>query len=344
MDQSELAWRILARRHGAQLCYTPMLHAKIFSEDPKYRREFFSTSPTDRPLIAQFCANDPDTLLRAARLIQNDCDAIDINLGCPQDIARRGHYGSYLQDEWDLIYRMINTLKTNLSIPVTAKIRIFPDMEKTIKYARMVQSAGASILTVHGRLREQRGHNTGLADWEQIRNVKAALQIPVFSNGNILNHDDINSCLLYTKADGVMSAEGHLYNPCLFKPGQYPIWQLVDEYLDICTQIETPLTCIRGHMFKMYKSCLSKAPDLRDALSIASNLEQIKQIAKEWNSRLQADAHFAHDRLDQNHIVVDEINSTTPHWLLQPYIRPSPPSAAATAKSATINSTGIITT
>ena len=60
----------------------------------------------DRPLIAQFCANDPEVLLTAAKQIEHRVDAVDINLGCPQDIARRGGYGAYLMDDWKLIYSL----------------------------------------------------------------------------------------------------------------------------------------------------------------------------------------------------------------------------------------------
>ena len=56
--------------------------------------------------VLQFCGDDPEKILEAAKVLEPHCDAIDINLGCPQDIAKRGHYGAYLQDDWDLIYRI----------------------------------------------------------------------------------------------------------------------------------------------------------------------------------------------------------------------------------------------
>ena len=94
VDQSELAFRQLCRRHGATAAYTPMLHARLFLEGPAYRAEHFTTTTGDRPLLAQFCANDPDILLAAARLVTPFVDGVDINLGCPQRIAKRGRYGA----------------------------------------------------------------------------------------------------------------------------------------------------------------------------------------------------------------------------------------------------------
>lgn len=94
---------MMMRKNGAQLCYTPMIHANLFVNDHTYRRSAFSTVADDRPLIVQFCANDPQTLLKACRLVENFCDGVDLNLGCPQLIAKRGRYGAYLQVVFHLI-------------------------------------------------------------------------------------------------------------------------------------------------------------------------------------------------------------------------------------------------
>lgn len=242
------------------LAYTPMFHARLYEETAKYRESHFEAtqlltstpngsapSPTpapsnaessppipfldgnpaiDRPLFVQFCANDPEHLLGAAKLVAPYCDAVDLNLGCPQGIARRGHYGAFLQEDQELVYNLINTLHKNLPVPVTAKIRILDTKENTLAYAKTVLAAGASIITVHGRRREQKGHITGVADWQYLRYLRENLpkETVIFANGNILQHGDIERCLEATGADAVMSAEGNLSDPAIFAeppaPGQ----------------------------------------------------------------------------------------------------------------------------
>lgn len=117
VDQSELAWRILSRLYGAELCYTPMIHSRLFSDhtNTRYRKEQFDMETgeegdpvLDRPLIAQFCANDPDIFLAAVKVLEgkNKVDAVDLNCGCPQGIASRGKYGAFLMEDWPLIGRL----------------------------------------------------------------------------------------------------------------------------------------------------------------------------------------------------------------------------------------------
>ncbi|CAM1505405.1 Fc.00g110420.m01.CDS01 [Cosmosporella sp. VM-42] len=237
VDQSEFAWRMLSRsflstsEQSNLLAYTPMLHARLFSEDEKYRKAHFqavrpgSSEPwldgnpsIDRPLFVQFCANDPTALLSAAKQVAPYCDAVDLNLGCPQGIARKGHYGAFLQEDQDLIFKLINVLHKELPVPVTAKIRILETKEQTLAYAQNVLKAGASILTVHGRRREQKGHLTGLAEWKMIRFLRDSLppETVIFANGNILQGGDLQKCLEATGADGIMSAEGNLSDPAIF--------------------------------------------------------------------------------------------------------------------------------
>ncbi|KAI5789388.1 dihydrouridine synthase-domain-containing protein [Pyronema domesticum] len=316
VEQSEFAWRLLSRRHSPAntLCYTPMFHSRLFGESQTYRTQSYQPPHMDwkegprgdRPLFVQFCSNDPEHLLEAAKHCQDHCDAVDLNLGCPQGIAKKGHYGSFLQEEPELIKSLISKLHKDLDIPVTAKIRILETKEKSLEYAKMVVDAGAQVLTVHGRTREQKGHNTGLADWDYIKYIRDNLpkEVVMFANGNVLWREDVDACLAYTGVDGVMSAEGNLYNPATFCESEdwderFPRMDKIGrEYLEIIRNEVLPhlplqellsrpeekrsrrllnevhkdanLTPIKSHLFKIWHPLLQIHLEVRNAVGRSS--------------------------------------------------------------------------
>ncbi|KAL8200568.1 hypothetical protein R6Q57_011907 [Mikania cordata] len=273
VDNSELPFRILCRKFGAEAAYTPMLHSRIFSENEKYRSQEFTTCKEDRPLFVQFCANNPETLLEAARRVEAYCDYIDINLGCPQRIARRGNYGSFLMDNLPLIKSLVEKLAYNLHTPVSCKIRIFADLQDTINYAKMLEDAGCSLLAVHGRTRDEKDGKKIRANWDAIRAVKNALKIPVLANGNIRHMDDVKNCLDQTGVDGVLSAESLLENPALFAgPRTVDQGDLVVEYLKLCEKYPVPWRMIRSHVHKMLGEWFRVHPQVREDLNKQSKL------------------------------------------------------------------------
>jgi len=245
VDQSERAFRLLCRRYGVGLAYTPMIHAEPFAADEAYRRVYFDAweaaqhrgSPdADRPLIAQLGGDDPQTMLRAARLLEPYVDAVDLNFGCPTEDARRGghsshsprcrRYGAYLLPRLPLVERIVGTLAHGLqSVPVTAKMRLLDTEAATLEAALAIEHAGAAALCVHGRTAKQRpkyadrdpAGSAGCApSWAAIAAVRRAVGIPVIANGGVETRRDAARCLEETGAAAVMSAEALLEDPDLF--------------------------------------------------------------------------------------------------------------------------------
>ncbi|KAF6143960.1 hypothetical protein GIB67_017568 [Kingdonia uniflora] len=237
----------------------------------------------DRPLFVQFCANDPDILLEASRVVESRTDYVDINLGCPQRIARRGNYGAFLMDNLPVIKSLVHKLAHNLYVPVSCKIRIFSSLEDTITYARMLEDAGCSLLAVHGRTRDEKDGKKIRADWDAIKAVKEAVRIPVLANGNIRHMDDVHSCLEATGVDGVLSAESLLENPALFAGFRTAEWiegdkrsnedggldqtDLLVEYLKLCEKYPVPWRMIRAHVHRMLGDWFRIHPHIREDLN-----------------------------------------------------------------------------
>ena len=142
---------------------TPMMNSERFAVDQEYREAQFQTIPEDRPLVAHFSANNPATLLAAAKHIESQCDAVDINLGCPQRVAFTGHFGSYLlgPEDREVVLSMVRELRANLTIPVFVKIRLLDTVDETIELCRQLVEAGAYLIAIHGRYRVNLVGRTG---------------------------------------------------------------------------------------------------------------------------------------------------------------------------------------
>ena len=133
----------------------------------------------------------------------------------PRNSTER-HYGAFLLTETELLCNIVSKLHQNLSVPVTCKIRLLPKLSDTVKLCLALERAGCSLLTVHGRTKENKQQRTGNCNWKAIGIIKKYVQIPVVSNGGIKDIKDVYACLKETCADGVMSSEALLENPSLF--------------------------------------------------------------------------------------------------------------------------------
>ena len=168
------------------------------------------------PIGVQLFDYRPQSMADAARRAEAaGAFLIDINMGCPvKKIAKKGG-GSGLIREPDLASRIVETVAAAVSIPVTVKTRLGwcgSDLNP-VAWCRQLENAGAQLLTLHGRTREQAFK--GSADWEAIAAVKRALAIPVIANGDVNSAADALRCLEQTGADGVMVGRGSMGAPWL---------------------------------------------------------------------------------------------------------------------------------
>jgi nifR3 family TIM-barrel protein len=173
-------------------------------------------SSEEGPIGVQLFDHRPAAMADAARRAEAaGAFLIDINMGCPvKKIAKKGGGSGLIRDP-DLASRIVETVARAVSIPVTVKTRLgwCGSDADPVTWCRQLESAGAQLLTLHGRTREQgfKGH----ADWAAIAAVKRALQIPVIANGDVNSASDALRCLQITGADGVMVGRGSMGAPWL---------------------------------------------------------------------------------------------------------------------------------
>ena len=297
VDINDLPFRILCRKYGTQLTFTQMYNVKLFAVIPEHRKKVLSeiNQNLDSPCFIQFAGNDPELMLQSAKYVENLTPCVDINLGCPQNIARMGHYGAFLLDHPEEVYKLVGYLcNNNLKCGVSCKIRLFPDLAKTFELVRKLEDLGIDVLTVHGRTKEQKSQKCGKCNWDAIKEIKKLVNIPVISNGGLETFEDIDKCLEYTGCDCVMSGEKMIEMPTFFSKKMYDINDIALEYCDIwkkympLNQIKkTQMSQIRGHMFKFLYTGCNMYPEFNQKIGMTKNLDEIIDIAKNMKDKMK---------------------------------------------------------
>ncbi|XP_066962681.1 tRNA-dihydrouridine(20a/20b) synthase [NAD(P)+]-like isoform X5 [Macrobrachium rosenbergii] len=256
---SKLAFRSLVRKYGCDLCFTPMIISNSFIQSVRARHSDFTTCKEDRPLIVQFAANNSEELADASRLVAPYCDGVDLNCGCPQRWAMAEGYGACLIHKPELVADMIRqtrNLVTDPDFTVSIKIRIHEDYRKTVEFARQMEAAGVSFITVHGRTQEQRTEPVCL---EAIREIKSAVNIPVVANGDVRTMEDALRIQEGTGVNGVMSARGILENPAMYAGYDSTPIECVKDWVSIALSTGTHFSCFHHHLIYMLNKSLTRA-------------------------------------------------------------------------------------
>ncbi|VDB91252.1 unnamed protein product [Peniophora sp. CBMAI 1063] len=311
VDQSDLPFRALVLAHGATLAYTQMLYPTRLIADPEYlafHRQDLSQSP--RPVVVQLCGNDPDTILRGALAIADLCDGIDLNLGCPQEHAREGHYGAYLlgQKDWPLLEKIVSTLADGLSIPVLVKLRLCTPASSTVTLAQRLVKAGASVVALHARHVSARRRRQGPAQLEVVRVLAQELDVPVISNGNVLTPEDVAANREYTGAAGIMVGETLLGNPCLFEGVLADPVDVSLEYLALCRRYPgiASLKPMRAHIKNFVSFQCDRRPWYRAFSASLAECNSLGDLETMVQGRLREWCHTPREPVNRTKITSAE--------------------------------------
>lgn len=214
---ADRAFREMCAAHGAAYVTGEMVSAKGLLHRDGKSRELLTLGRDERPAAVQLFGADPDTLARAASLaMEASPDVIDINMGCPAPKVTSSGAGSALLRNPDLCGRLIEAVRRETGVPVTAKLRTGTDAAHitVLEVALACEAGGAAALTVHGRTARQ-GYAPP-ADWESIAQVKRAVRIPVIGNGDVTDAKSAAALLEQTGCDMIAVGRAALGSPWIF--------------------------------------------------------------------------------------------------------------------------------
>ena len=294
---TDLPFRILCKEMGCGLVYSEMVSAKGILYDNKNTKELLEIDPKERPVAVQLFGSDPEILGAMAKKIEPyPIDIIDVNMGCPAPKIVKNGEGSCLMKTPELVGKIVKSLVESQSKPVTIKFRkgFDDDHINAVEIAKIAEANGASAVAVHGRTREQ--YYSGKADWDIIKQVKEAVNIPVIGNGDVFTPQDAKNLLEYTGCDALMVGRGAQGNPWIFQrilhylqTGEILPEPTGEERVEKALRHAQMLIDYKGEYIGVremrkhmawYMKGLPGAAELRGKLNYAETMEQLEELLR----------------------------------------------------------------
>ncbi|MFH0836532.1 MAG: tRNA-dihydrouridine synthase [Candidatus Aenigmatarchaeota archaeon] len=283
---TDIAFRALSKKYGAGLTYTGLTSSTALVRNKKNVSRL-TIEKKIKPVAVQLFGSEIDDIVSSAIAIEKYFDIIDINCGCPATNIIKAGSGAMLMKDPEKIAKIINRLVSSIKKPVTIKIRagFTPNKYNAIEIAKLAEDAGASAIAIHGRTK-----NCGYrepANWNIIRDVKNAVNIPIIGNGDVTTPEVFKQRLEQSGVDYIMLGRGAMKNPYLFtqvnnflKKGHYNEknkLEIIKEYIELAEKYKIAYSLIKRNIMQITTG-LEAGAILRFKISKCKSLNELKAL------------------------------------------------------------------